>query len=252
MKSSLNLHVAPATEPRAKTPSGTPSTKPSQAAPRIAFGSHAQNRASGIPTPTGSHTSRPAVAVSSGTGCRLSTQSRGSTSLVNATPVKLLAAAQRPGFEGSTPCRTPTTPRENAPTKSHIATPASTAQLRRPQISLPEELLSSPTDLSTCPPQQQASCDDYQMVLDDDEDEVFFGAVSKIEKQRAETLQKRRRTMILMLPDASESRVQLQKNLAASIIQTYYRIYQARKMFTSYRSAAVTLQVLYLHAFQTI
>ena len=104
---------------------------------------------------------------------------------------------------------------------------------------MPDELLTSPSEVTPVPLPLQ----DDLLVLDDDEDEVFFGAVSKVEKQRAETLQKRRRTMILMLPDASESRVLLQKNLAASVIQTYYRIYQARKQFTSYRSAAVTLQV---------
>ena len=35
--------------------------------------------------------------------------------------------------------------------------------------------------------------------LDDDDDEVFFGAVSKVEKARAQVLQKRRRTMIMVV-----------------------------------------------------
>jgi hypothetical protein len=36
--------------------------------------------------------------------------------------------------------------------------------------------------------------------VDDDEDEVFFGAISEQERQRSASLQKRRRTMILVLP----------------------------------------------------
>ncbi len=86
--------------------------------------------------------------------------------------------------------------RPSTPASSRIPSPADApSSATRTQGAVPNKLEMD------CTIRAPLTADSFsQLIIDDDEDEVFFGVVRENEKHRSAALQKRRRTMILVLP----------------------------------------------------